>query len=386
MDEIELPVDPAMQALFDKYPGLEDKSTDFVNRVASKELSASVDQFLRSNSFNPPEVIEGSLGNFLDQSLPDTQYLIEGLTGVGHNTTITAKFKTGKTTLLINLIRSLLDNEPFLGQFKVKPLDGRIVLLNYEMDSTDLQRDLLKLKIENTGGMAPPVNLRGSKLDLVDPRYQEWLIEYLKSQDSEVLMIDTYTAALAQTAIDENDNSGVGRFTSALDLIKKESGVSNLFITAHMGRANFEEGEERTRGATRLNDWQDVGWTYARKSGDVAYLASHGRQRTTKDAFSVEFDHETLLLSSTGRTRTEVRAVEHKSELKEKIVFFLAGCKDPQSKNTICTDVGGRRQDVMSAVDELVTDGDLISVKGPRGSLFSTKPPPEGVIDLHATL
>ena len=379
-------IDPELQELLHKYPGLQDKPADFIHQVERKELAKSVDEFMRGSGFQPPESIDGTLANFLDQPLPQTRYLVEGMAGVGHNVTITAKYKTGKTTLMLNLVKCLLDNELFLGQYDVKPLDGRIVLLNYEMDATDLQSDLLKLKIQNTERMARPLNLRGVRLDLTNEKYQEWLIDQLRKQETEILMIDTYTAALAQTGIDENDNSGVGKFTDALDYIKAESEVKNLFITAHMGRANFEEGEERTRGATRLNDWQDVGWTYTRKSGQPAFLASLGRQKTTKDAFSVEFDPDTLTLRTTGKTRKEVREVEKKSELEEKILTYLAGCDTPQSKNAIQKEIGGRREDVFSMVNQLVEDKQLEVSKGPRGDLYALPSPPEGSLDLQASL
>jgi hypothetical protein len=58
---------------------------------------------------------------------------------------------------------------------------------------------------------------------------------------------------------DENSNSDVGVFLDQLDIIKERAGVSNLILPVHTGRAQ-EQGIDRARGATRLDDWADVRW------------------------------------------------------------------------------------------------------------------------------
>ena len=50
----------------------------------------------------------------------------------------------------------------------------------------------------------------------------------------------------------------MGRLTSVIDEIKKQTKITEQFITtAHTGRAKHAEGDERARGATALDDWVD---------------------------------------------------------------------------------------------------------------------------------
>ncbi|PRX46749.1 AAA domain-containing protein [Prauserella shujinwangii] len=351
-------VDPELQE-FAKLRGID--ASNLQQKVRDEEVRQAVRDYLKTITFRPPEPLGGTLGTFLAKPLPPVQYLIEGLHGDGHNTVITAKFKVGKSTMLFNLIKSLCDGVPFLGKFNVTQPVGRIVYLNYEMEERDVQRDLAKLGIENTDGMVAPVNLRGVRLPLTDDRAQEWLIEQLKGVPGGVhtLMLDTYTKALSQCGIDENDNSGVGQFLDAIDYVKNQAQVANLFMTAHMGRADHEEGEERTRGATRLNDWQDVGWIYTRRNGGPAFLAASGRRGINQEACEIQWNPETLELKATGQTRDSLNERSRRTDLREKILDAFDDDIVRLSKNQINQRVQGRKAAINSEIDTLVKAGIL---------------------------
>ena len=53
---------------------------------------------------------------------------------------LAAQFKAGKTTLVGNLVRSLLDGQPFLGKYAVEPVEGTIAVLDFEMGRSQLKR------------------------------------------------------------------------------------------------------------------------------------------------------------------------------------------------------------------------------------------------------
>jgi len=53
-------------------------------------------------------------------------------------TLVVAQRKTGKTSLVLNCARSLITGEPFLGEFEVQKISGRVGILNYEMSAGQL--------------------------------------------------------------------------------------------------------------------------------------------------------------------------------------------------------------------------------------------------------
>jgi AAA domain len=64
-----------------------------------------------------PEV--RSLAELLAQKPPAVKYRVEGLAPAKSRTLINAQFKAGKTTLMGNRIRSVVDGDDFLGQFPI---------------------------------------------------------------------------------------------------------------------------------------------------------------------------------------------------------------------------------------------------------------------------
>ena len=64
----------------------------------------------------------------------------------------------------------------------------------------------------------------------------------------------------------------------------------------------MEQGEERARGATRLDDWADVRWLLTRDKGDVRFFRATGRD-VDFDEVGLAFDERTRHLSITGGDR-----------------------------------------------------------------------------------
>ena len=88
-----------------------------------------------------------------------------------------AQYKAGKTTLVGNLIRSLVDSDPFLGRFAVHMPARRIVLIDNEMSLNTLRRWLRDQKINTVSAVADVIALRGktAAFDLLDDRRRaEW--------------------------------------------------------------------------------------------------------------------------------------------------------------------------------------------------------------------
>lgn len=194
---------------------------------------------------------------------------------VGHNSTITAKFKTGKTTLGGNMLRSLADGEDFLDRYPVRRPEGRIGLLNYELTDYDMLDWLDDQGIRRSKRIAL-LNLRGVPFTLASPRNQEELVKWCLDMEIEVLHLDPHRRAFKGFG-SENSNDDVNAFTDVLDTVKKEAGVLDLFLYVHSGRAVGEMGSEHARGATALDDWADNRWILTKDEHDDRFLYADGR-------------------------------------------------------------------------------------------------------------
>jgi RecA-family ATPase len=203
-------------------------------------------------------------------SLPET---IEGLHRTGANAVIAAQYKAGKTTLVVNVLKALADGEPFLGRYPVD-FEGRIAFFNYELDELQMVEWLASIGIRNTDRVTT-VHLRGQRLPLIAERAQRWAVEFMLENDIKAWFVDPFARAFAGCG-NENDNGEVGAFLDALDLIKEQADVPDLWLTHHFGRKDHNEGQEHGRGATRLDDWPDVRWLLTRQH-DQRFLKVEGR-------------------------------------------------------------------------------------------------------------
>lgn len=209
-------------------------------------------------------------------AIPDepVRYAVEDLLPAGGNALLAAQYKSGKTTLVMNLLRAYADDEPFLGRFRVTPGTGRIAFFNYELSDTLCRRWLRDMGINNTDRVSV-LNLRGYRLPLTAASVEDWIVGWLREHDITFWIADPF--ARAATGTDENSNTEVGVWLDTFDVIKDRAGVSEAVLPTHTGRTEHEAGQERARGATRLDDWADVRWLMTKDDEDRRYFRATGR-------------------------------------------------------------------------------------------------------------
>lgn len=201
-------------------------------------------------------------------------FTIDKLLPLGGNVLLTAQYKTGKTTLMENLLKSYADGEPFLGRFEVRPHTGRIAIFNYELSQAQFDQWLEEAQIANPDRVSV-LHARGYRLPLTVPRVEDWLVSWLRDHDTAVWIADPFARAAVGT--DENSNTDVGVWLDTFDVIKERAGVSEGILPTHTGRAEQEAGQERARGATRLDDWADARWLLTKDKEGVRYFRATGR-------------------------------------------------------------------------------------------------------------
>ena len=251
-----------------------------------------------------------SLPSLRDElQLPDEPlaWLVEGVQPAGSNVVLTAQFKTGKTTLVTHYAACLVDGKPFLDTFPVSEFDGTVAIWNYEVSAAQYRRWLRDAGIVNAERIVV-LHLRGFTTPLHTPYGMAWAARWLAERDVRVWILDPF--ARAMTGLDENSNADVGRFVECLDTIKETAGVRDLVMPTHTGRAQFDVGQERARGATRLDDWPDVRWLLTKDDEEVRYFRATGRDVDVAE-HPLTFNNVNRALSMrVGDTRTRRRVGE----------------------------------------------------------------------------
>ncbi|GAA6527952.1 AAA family ATPase [Intrasporangium sp. DVR] len=244
-----------------------------------------------------PPFDAGTLAEVLARP-PEPPHRVEGLILSDALTLVVAQRKTGKTTLALNLSRSLLIGEPFLGAFPVCPLapGERVALLNYEVSAALVAEWADRIGIPADRFVL--VNLRGRRNPLGHEGDREALAEYLRGQRVASVMADPFSRMF--TGDNANDAGQVTRFLADLDSwARGPVGASDVVLTAHAGW----EGE-RARNSSALEDAPDsiITLTTGARTGDPSgrYLRALGRG-VDVDEDRLTFDPVTLRMSMSGR-------------------------------------------------------------------------------------
>lgn len=304
----------------------------------------------------PPSV--PTLTEELQRPDEPVRYAVAGLLPEGGNALLTAQYKTGKTTTVNDLIRAFADSEPFLGHFEVTPRQGRIAVFNYELSEQQYRAWLREVGIVNTDAVSV-LHLRGYRLPLTAAKIEDWVVGWLADRDVRIWIADPL--ARAAVGVDEDSNTEMGVWLDTLDVIKERAGVSELVLPNHTGRMQQEEGAERGRGATRVDDWADVRWILTRDDEGNRFFRATGRDVEVPEQ-KLTYDPSTRRLRIGGGDRAWVK----NRALQEAVLAFVAtnpGC----SAGDIEQGVTGENKRIGSARKALVASHEVREEKAPKG-------------------
>jgi hypothetical protein len=245
-----------------------------------------------------------TLKDELNVELEEPSWSIEDWLPYGGNANAAGPKKVGKTVLLLNVAKSYVDGEPFLGKWHVRELDGNVGYFNYEMTRGQFRAWLDELHIQNQDRIWP-LTARGYKLPMIVEAVAEQMIAELRRHNVKLWIIDTKQRAQIGSVLNENSNDEIARWLDLMDVIKQEAGVEELLLSSHFGH-----GEERTRGASAILGWADANWTLAiekDKHGQEhgRFLGAEGRD-VDQPHHQLRFDPDTKRLSLGGMTRVQV--------------------------------------------------------------------------------
>ena len=144
--------------------------------------------------------------------------------------------------MIINLIRALLDDKPFLDTYDVSPLNN-LALLDFEMaddEPNQLDEWYRAANIEHDDRLTIiPLRGRAASFNILDDVIRaEWAA---RLRGFDYLAIDCLRPILDALGVDENHETGL--FFGPLDALLQEAGIRECALVHHMGHAN-----ERSRG------------------------------------------------------------------------------------------------------------------------------------------
>jgi hypothetical protein len=309
----------------------------------------------------------GTLAEILDRPKPPDAR-VENLIPWEAGTLWVAQRKVGKTTGVGNLCRSLLTGEPFLGRFEVRPIDGDIALLNYEVSANQIARWLDDIGVPRERLFL--VNLRGRRNPLANEEDQERLATLLKTRGTESLIIDPF--GRAYTGQSQNDPGEVGAWLANLDrYARNDIGATDLVLTAHAGWNG-----ERTRGASALEDWADSIITMTKddtEDGDgERFIRAIGRDVELEED-RLDYDPNTRTLTLTGSGSRKANKDTRRSDELDRTVLEMVtaepGLNTTQIGEKVHTaGVSFQRGDIGHAAARLVEAGHLRMEPGQRNA------------------
>lgn len=316
----------------------------------------------QASAGKPPMDI-GTLTSLLER--PDeARWCITDLLPAEGRAIVVAPNKTGKTTLLGDLMRSLVTGEPFLGRFEVEPFEGNVLLLNYEVSAAQQGRWLADLGLTKKQARRIHVaNLRGTENPLSSERGRQQLIAYMREHDIAFLIVDPFGRAYPG---DQDSNSAVGPWLTMLDQVATEGGAREVVLAVHAGWGSGERGQAhqvRARGASALHDWPDAIWRLSR-DGDARFFEAEGRD-VLLESDQLAYDPETRRLSLTGTGgRSAARRASKAAELAEPILAIVRnvqGIGTSAISDTLRRDgVAFSKGDESAAIASLMADRSLL--------------------------
>ncbi len=206
------------------------------------------------------------LRDFLNEPIPPDSWRIADLWPAGGNVLLSATAKAGKTHVLLNLIRSLVDGDRFLGIYPVQRLEaGRVTSLDFELGRSLWQRWLGQQRIIHDDQVVTwAMRGQAATFNLLDPSLNRMWSERLKALETRVLTIDCLGPVLSAAGLDESKTHEVGAFLEALAEMASRARIEELVLVHHMGH-----GAERARGSSRLMDWPDALWNVVRPAEET---------------------------------------------------------------------------------------------------------------------
>ncbi len=308
-----------------------------------------------------PEIL--TLRDRLARPQTAAQWRIEGYQPADTRVLTAAQFKAGKTTLTGNVIRSLVDGAPFLGRAAVTPVNGSVILIDFEMSERLVDswlRDQAIVRDDHV--VVIPLRGRVASFDIRQPDVRaEWVARF-RARAGAYLILDCVRPLLDALGLDEHRDAG--QVLTALDALMAEAGITEALVVHHMGHTG-----ERSRGDSRLRDWPDVEWRLMRQDDNPAstrFLTAYGRDVDMSEA-RLEFDPVTRHLTVAGGSRRDAASETALDAIRD-VLLTTSAPKSGRAVKAALSDSEIPKRTIDEALRYGVRMGALSVTDGPRGA------------------
>jgi hypothetical protein len=311
-----------------------------------------------------------------DAETPEQEWVIDGLLVAEGRVMLSASKKSGKTTLVLNLLKAMVTEAAFLGLYPVSAMDDDKVAcwLNLELTRTQAQRWIKRLGLTaDQGKRLVAVHLRGSvsRFNLTSVEGRAALVELLRPLGVQRLVVDPVAVLMAASGLNNADDLDVARFMLTFDRIAAEVGISEVVYIHHVGKG-VEEGKEAAKGSTRWEDAVDAIWLmgFARDTRQ-RWFRAEGRDVEVAES-PLAFDPETLELtiagglSGVGRSRRSLTTAELTKRVYE-VVTRMPGISKGALRGH--PDLGVRVTEADAAIAQAISNGWVRTDGGDHGSI-----------------
>ncbi len=226
------------------------RAWDSEERLRADELARSIETAKAVAAIKIPERV-----NLATYTPLDTAWFVDGLVPVNGSLGLFAERKAGKTTMVVDMVRTALSGEPFLGRFDTHLPDGsRVTLLDTEMSV-----DMLHYEYTKVGVPADdleridlhPLRGRSRLLDLRDEATRARWRELISPRS--MIVVDCLYNVLAAAQIDES-SAQVADIIDGFKALAVECDAVALVIVHHLGK----DPEKGARGHSSIEGSVDT--------------------------------------------------------------------------------------------------------------------------------
>ena len=321
----------------------------------------------RTEALDIPEII--GLDDLLRREVTEPEYRIDRIMTSGAKLLLVAPTKAGKSTLVGNLARSLVDGDPFLDAFTVVSPVDRLLIIDNEMDLWMMRRWTADQDIQNTDRVSL-LSLRGreSTFDMMSAAGRAEWARRIAAAKPDYVILDCLRPFLDALGLDENHDGS--KFIRAFNEMLTMAGVKDTLIVHHSGHSG-----EHARGDSAIMGTTDAWWFIRRDKDDPSQrlFRSEGRDISVP-LTPLVFDDTTRHLSldqSRSRISTALASIQAQLTSGQKNKTEIESALTPSLA----------RADIRAALEFGVREGVLLVRTGARGAKFYSLRPDGGAAD-----
>ncbi|WP_270485984.1 ATP-binding protein [Gordonia jacobaea] len=242
-----------------------------------------------------------SMLDAINHPLPEPAQLVDRLV-IGEGVTLlSAQNKTGKSTVGVNLVKSLLDGGDLFGQLATRlPTDAGVGVWNAEVSAATYERWMVEhgLSADHADRLTF-FHMSGYAVDLMLPTWREQAVSWLRDHNVKLWLLDPLSKIYRG---DENSATEVNAWWMAVREIMSQADVPAAFVIHHAGHTD-DDKRARARGSSAIEGDPEVVLSYRHggKPGNFPpdnrrYLSGVGRIDGVV-SLTLDYDPETRTLA-----------------------------------------------------------------------------------------